>query len=249
MGVWRNGSASDFDCHSLSEGCSFEYCHAHSFCGIDFPAYGDVKPSIRPLQESYFAGDLCDMSGPTRSAQRHTSAHFLASGPPHAFKMIFCECSLCSAGFTVIDQCLVYRVLHVPVSNSQVSCPSILSRGSDKKTDSDLGSALISISMDIIRVIEVPCGVGCVIDEGRVWTKPNEWILSGNGSMIFKARFPTSINSAPPPLCLAQTVSTVTRRIHVLELPLFLGCVYQARLWWFFVSGLLSMCRLRPHPL
>jgi hypothetical protein len=32
MGVWRNGSASDFDCHSLvSEGCSFEYCHAHSF--------------------------------------------------------------------------------------------------------------------------------------------------------------------------------------------------------------------------
>ena len=31
MGVWRNGSASDFDCHSLSEGCSFEYCHAHFF--------------------------------------------------------------------------------------------------------------------------------------------------------------------------------------------------------------------------
>ena len=31
MGVWRNGSASDFDCHSLSEGCSFEYCHAHLF--------------------------------------------------------------------------------------------------------------------------------------------------------------------------------------------------------------------------
>ena len=29
--MWRNGSASDFDCHSLSEGCSFEYCHAHFF--------------------------------------------------------------------------------------------------------------------------------------------------------------------------------------------------------------------------
>ena len=37
MGVWRNGSASDFDCHSLSEGCSFEYCHAHSFCRFPFP--------------------------------------------------------------------------------------------------------------------------------------------------------------------------------------------------------------------
>ena len=47
MGVWRNGSASDFDCHSLSEGCSFEYCHAHSFCRIDFPDYSDVKSSIR----------------------------------------------------------------------------------------------------------------------------------------------------------------------------------------------------------
>ena len=34
MGVWRNGSASDFDCRSLSEGCSFEYCHAHSFCKV-----------------------------------------------------------------------------------------------------------------------------------------------------------------------------------------------------------------------
>ena len=31
MGMWRNGSASDFDRHSLSEGCSFEYCHAHFF--------------------------------------------------------------------------------------------------------------------------------------------------------------------------------------------------------------------------
>src|SRR6266478_5504452 len=31
MGVWRNGSASDFDCRSPSEGCSFEYCHAHFF--------------------------------------------------------------------------------------------------------------------------------------------------------------------------------------------------------------------------
>ena len=37
MGVWRNGSASDFDRHSLSEGCSFEYCHAHLFCGFCFP--------------------------------------------------------------------------------------------------------------------------------------------------------------------------------------------------------------------
>ena len=40
MGVWRNGSASDFDCHSLSEGCSFEYCHAHSFS----PSYMEIIP-------------------------------------------------------------------------------------------------------------------------------------------------------------------------------------------------------------
>ena len=42
MGVWRNGSASDFDCHSLSEGCSFEYCHAHSFRKFSFGVYVDA---------------------------------------------------------------------------------------------------------------------------------------------------------------------------------------------------------------
>ena len=40
MGMWRNGSASDFDCHSLSEGCSFEYCHAHFFSPLSLG--GDI---------------------------------------------------------------------------------------------------------------------------------------------------------------------------------------------------------------
>ena len=63
MGVWRNGSASDFDCHSLSEGCSFEYCHAHSFFGLDFCACGDVKSSIWLLQTPHFADNLFAVSG------------------------------------------------------------------------------------------------------------------------------------------------------------------------------------------
>ena len=30
-GVRRNGRAPDFDSHSLSDSCDFEYCHAHLF--------------------------------------------------------------------------------------------------------------------------------------------------------------------------------------------------------------------------
>ena len=123
--------------------------------------------------------------------------------------MMFCECSPRSAGFTIIDQCSVYSCM-CPFPIPTISCPSNPScnpwiRRSllhDPASDGfpGLGSALIPISMDIIRVIEVPCGVGCVIDEGRVWTKPDEWILSGHGSMILKLVFPTSINLASPPL-------------------------------------------------
>ena len=47
MGVWRNGSASDFDCHSLSEGCSFEYCHAHPFCKSDSTVNEDVRTYVQ----------------------------------------------------------------------------------------------------------------------------------------------------------------------------------------------------------
>ena len=53
MGVWRNGSASDFDCRSPSEGCSFEYCHAHFFCFVISPR--DALSSETRLPPRHFS--------------------------------------------------------------------------------------------------------------------------------------------------------------------------------------------------
>ena len=48
-GVWRNGSASDFDCLSLSEGCSFEYCHAQLFLLLLLSPVTALKQELRGL--------------------------------------------------------------------------------------------------------------------------------------------------------------------------------------------------------
>ena len=50
-----------------------------------------------------------------------------------------------------------------------------------------------------------------------MWVKPNERIPPGHGSIIFKARFPTSINFG-----LLFASLTITLRVHILKLPSFL---------------------------